>query len=51
MVSSKLQKSYYMHFKAENLRIQKHPALLILAQNLKVLWPTKIKMHFFLDTL
>ena len=33
-------KSYYMHFKAENLRTQKHPELLILYmyKGIKVYW-------------
>ena len=30
-----------MHFKAENLRIPKHPQLLFLVQNLRVLQPSK----------
>ena len=40
-----------MHFKAENLRIPKHPRLLVLAQNLWVLRPSKTKQNFFWDTL
>ena len=39
-------KSYYMHFKAENLQIPKHPWLLFLAQNLKVLRPPKQRSIF-----
>ena len=35
-----------MHFKAKNLTIPKHPRLLILAQNLKVLWPPKQRSIF-----
>ena len=41
-----LQKSYYMHFKAENLQIPKHPWLLFLTQNLKVLQPPKQRSIF-----
>ena len=40
-----------MHFKAENLRIPKHPRLLFLAQNLRVLRPSKTICNFFWDTL
>ena len=40
-----------MHFKAENLRIPKHPRLLFLAQHLGVLRPSKTRCHFLWDTL
>ena len=46
-----LQESYYMHFKAENLTIPKHPWLSFLAQNIGVLRPSKSWGHFFWDTL
>ena len=35
-----------MHFKAENLRIPKHPRLLFPAQNLGVLGPSKTRYDF-----
>jgi len=38
-------------WKAENLRIPKHPRLLFLAQNLGVLQPSKKRCNFFWDTL
>ena len=40
-----------MHFKAENLRIPKHPRLLFLAQNLWMLRPPKTRYNFLWDTL
>ena len=40
-----------MHFKAENLRISKHPQLSIVAQNLKELRPPKQRSIFFWDNL